>query len=150
VVGGAPRIDDDLLAALGRYAPPRADRNRDALRPATPGAHRAPASPAPAPPPERSDSPFTPPDALTRRVKGAQLPQTAVVGLRSGRVQTGRRPSGTLTPGPSKATDVQTLLSNFTAGVQRGLAEARRGRPGGGGDADASSAADTGAERDRR
>ena len=34
-----------------------------------------------------------------------------------------------LTPGPSKATDVQTLLASFTAGVQRGLTEARSGGP---------------------
>jgi hypothetical protein len=33
-----------------------------------------------------------------------------------------------LVPGPSKATDVHTLLANFTAGVHRGLAEARQGR----------------------
>jgi hypothetical protein len=38
-----------------------------------------------------------------------------------------------LTPGASKATDVQTLLSNFTAGVQRGLADARQGGPRGDG-----------------
>jgi hypothetical protein len=71
---------------------------------------------------------LTPPDALTRRVRGAQLPQASVVSLRGGRVDR-RAPAARLPPGASKATDVQTLLTNFTAGVQRGLEEARQRDP---------------------
>ncbi len=105
--GPAPaRVDDQtLLSALGRYAPQR-------------------------PAPVHSDqqgSPLTPPDALTRRVRGAQLPQAAVVSLRGGRVEAPpQRAVGAATPSASKATDVQSLLSSFTAGVQRGLEEARQ------------------------
>ncbi|MDD9369949.1 MAG: hypothetical protein PV358_07545, partial [Acidimicrobiales bacterium] len=86
-------------------------------------------------------TPLTPPDALTQRARGAQLPRTSVISLHGRRG--GDRPATTaadpsappsgpsghppLTPGASKATDVQTLLANFTAGVQRGLFDARAG-----------------------
>ena len=55
---------------------------------------------------------------------GAQLPQAHVVSLRGGR-RRGSTPAPRPAGGASKATDVQTLLSSFTAGVQRGLEEAR-------------------------
>jgi signal transduction histidine kinase len=114
----AARLDDQtLLQALGRYA-------------STPPAN-APAPPAaPTPfPAERGASPLTPPDALARRVPGAQLPDAHVVSLRGGGPSAASRPAVDPRPTPaggaSKATDVQTLLSSFTAGVQRGLEEAR-------------------------
>jgi hypothetical protein len=90
-------------------------------------------------------SPLAPPDALTRRVPGAQLPHATVVPLRGGPPPGTPRPRLSVDPRPtpargaSKATDVQALLSSFTAGVQRGLDEARHraeqstveaGRPG--------------------
>jgi hypothetical protein len=79
-----------------------------------------------------------PPEELARRVRGAQLPQTGVVPLRNGGGADGgpapvpprppdrppARPAPT--PGVDRASAVQALLTNFTAGVQRGLAEARR------------------------
>jgi hypothetical protein len=79
-----------------------------------------------------------PPEELARRVRGAQLPQTGVVPLRNGGGADGgpapvsprppdrppARPAST--PGLDRASAVQALLTNFTAGVQRGLAEARR------------------------
>ncbi|MBN2623001.1 MAG: hypothetical protein JXA83_06530, partial [Acidimicrobiales bacterium] len=129
-----PAEDAALLSALGRYAPgarsgparpvapsapgPSGDRPREA----PPLPHRAdPAPPGP------SDSPFTPPDALTRRVKGAQLPRSTVVSLHGeGRQGSGHRTARGRAPEPSRAADVQSLLSSFTAGVQRGLDEARQ------------------------
>ncbi|HEX5366981.1 MAG TPA: hypothetical protein VFW63_10025, partial [Acidimicrobiales bacterium] len=77
---------------------------------------------------------------LARRVPGAQLPQAGLVPLRRG----GGEPSGPLPvpaggqPGPAVATstaadrasEVYALLSDFTAGVQRGLtANVPRRRP---------------------
>jgi hypothetical protein len=132
--GTRPPVDDALLGALSRYARSSA-RGGPAARGMGPAAGAFP-GPAPvrASTPARGggldagESPFAPPDALVRRVKGAQVPRTSVVGLRSGRPQPEARPSRTLMPGPSKATDVRTLLTSFTAGVQRGLAEAERDR----------------------
>ena len=112
------RVDDQtLLQALGRYAPT--------------GRAGAPAPPAAPTPPsvERGASPLTPPDALARRVPGAQLPHAHVISLRGGSTAPAPRPAFDPRPTPaggaSRATDVQTLLSSFTAGVQRGLEEAR-------------------------
>ncbi len=62
---------------------------------------------------------------------GAQLPHADVVSLRRGGPAPPPPPRPAVDPRPtpaggaSKATDVQTLLSSFTAGVQRGLEEAR-------------------------
>jgi hypothetical protein len=101
------RVDDRaVLAALGRYAPEAAAPHQGT--------------------PDPRASPLAPPDALTRRVKGAQLPPSAVVSLRGGRVDPPPRRADVPTPGASKATDVQSLLTSFTAGVQRGLEDARR------------------------
>jgi hypothetical protein len=65
---------------------------------------------------------------LSRRVAGAQLPDTDVVRLRG-------RPGAPPGPGPqpsaaayTAATDVHALLTTFTAGVQRGLEETRQRR----------------------
>jgi signal transduction histidine kinase len=109
--------DQTLLQALRRYAP----------RSST-----GPPAPPDATTPSLADggaSPLTPPDALVRRVPGAQLPQAEVISLRgrgpAGASHPGIDPRPTPAGGASKATDVQTLLSSFTAGVQRGLQEAR-------------------------
>jgi hypothetical protein len=69
------------------------------------------------------------PQPLTRRVPGAQMPETGVVRLRGdGLVGATNAPVG---PAPrptpaahSAAADVQSLLTSFTAGVRRGLEEA--------------------------
>jgi hypothetical protein len=60
------------------------------------------------------------------------MPRAAVVPLRAGGAAGAPRPAPTAGAGASKATDVQTLLRSFSAGVQRGLDEATR-RPGSGG-----------------
>jgi signal transduction histidine kinase len=119
--GARPR-DEDLLAALGRYAPG-----------AEPGgaANGGPGGPGGASPGQ--------PEPLTRRVPGAQMPETGVVRLRGdGLVGATNAPVG---PAPrptpaahSAAADVQSLLTSFTAGVRRGLEEANatgngRGHP---------------------
>ena len=69
---GTPVDDQALIRALSRYAP----------RSGT-GAPARPAAP-PAPRAERGASPLTPPDALARRVPGAQLPHAHVTPLRGG------------------------------------------------------------------
>jgi signal transduction histidine kinase len=104
-----PRPDDrTLLDALGRYAPPGGDVGGRGPGPARP--------------------PTTP---LTQRVRGAQLPQTRVVRLRGD--GSGPMPPGGARPSAAahaSAADVQSLLTNFSAGVQRGLAESRRNNGG--------------------
>ena len=67
---------------------------------------------------------------LTHRVAGAQLPTTDVVQIHDQRGRT-ERPPAAAGPAPSPAaysaaTNVHTLLTTFTAGVQRGLEETRR------------------------
>jgi signal transduction histidine kinase len=102
-----PTVIDDatLLATLGRYGPTPADAT----------AHGS-TSPIDASPPY-------PPPALTRRVKGAQLPDASIMPLRGG-PPLPRQPRPNMQS--SRANDVQALLAGFTAGVQRGLDEARR------------------------
>jgi hypothetical protein len=131
--GPAPVDDQTLVEALGRYVP------------------RGPTPPSPAAggPPPGAGAPDGPgaPGGLTRRVPGAQLPEDQVVPLRGGGLgPTGGSRSAPRSPvGRSggrgaldrlsaaseqrRAHDVQTLLSDFTAGVQRGLADARRQLP---------------------
>jgi signal transduction histidine kinase len=113
-------IDDpDLLARLERYGP----------GPGTGG-------PGPAAPPAGGPAP------LTRRVRGAQLPRTTLTPLRGAPGVAGAEPPAPApapitspTPAvgwsapwaaPRPAADVQDLLARFSAGVQRGLDEARR------------------------
>jgi hypothetical protein len=133
--------DQAVVAALGRYAPPAPG---PAVPPVPdPGApapfsHPAPAATPPAPvapamvppaPAVPETSPLTPPDALTRRVKGAQLPETSVVSLRDDHTEPPHFRAlarAVPSPVPSRATDVQRLLTSFTAGVQRGLEDARQ------------------------
>jgi signal transduction histidine kinase len=115
-----PRPDgDDLLAALGRHGP--------RVVPRPPGLD-------PVPPPGPADvghSPLAPPDALTRRVRGAQLPRTAVVPLRGDTPEAAARAAspGGVDPVPARAAEMRALLARFTAGVQRGLEDARRPLP---------------------
>ena len=114
-----PRPDDSaLIRSLGRYGPP-------------PAAAQGPASAPPAP------------GRLTQRVRGAQLPNAGLTPLHAedrlpggapgvpGAPGAPGRPAG-LRPTPAahaSAADVQSLLTSFSAGVQKGLAETRR--PGG-------------------
>jgi signal transduction histidine kinase len=132
-----------LLASLPRYAPSRKRPGGPKPRGAGPAPPRAaaPASPTPplAPafrPPTinaagDADRPRPPADTpLTPRVAGAQLPTTDVVQLHDQRGRSAGSPAGAgPAPSPaaySAATDVHTLLTTFTAGVQRGLEETRR------------------------
>ena len=73
--------------------------------------------------PRRSpDSGGTTAAGLARRVRGANLPTARPLGL--------RRSSGNLEQGPpTPADDVYSFLSNFQAGVQRGLDAARNENP---------------------
>jgi hypothetical protein len=143
--------DQAVLDALARYAPPGSGAGTGpapSYAPPAPGpsplsATTGPVAPVPPAPSDAASSPLTPPDALTRRVKGAQLPQTAVVSLHRDRRHTPpagyeapayappappapARAATTPAPGSSRATDVQSLLTSFTAGVQRGLDDARQ------------------------
>jgi hypothetical protein len=58
---------------------------------------------------------------LTRRKAGAQMPDTGLIPLHA-EGAAGASPEARLA-----ATDVHSMLTSFSAGVQRGLAEARRG-----------------------
>ncbi|HEX6417719.1 MAG TPA: ATP-binding protein, partial [Acidimicrobiales bacterium] len=121
--GPAPADDQALLSALGRYAPGTGPTGGGPARHsgATPAAGGAAGR-----------------DPLARRVKGAQLPHTSVLPLHNGYGGTGSAGTGRAgrqTPASARrpsaqsfdrATDVQRLLTSFTIGVQRGLAEARR------------------------
>jgi signal transduction histidine kinase len=147
---GARPDDQTLLAALGRYVPPGVAPPGGPQGPGGPGQPPVwpltPAGGTPASPFAGGASPFTPapppratPSGLTRRVRGAQLPETHVVPLR-GDGPPAAPPPGGLTgglggpaPGPrvppashAAASSVQALLASFTAGVERGLDEARQ------------------------
>jgi signal transduction histidine kinase len=129
--GGPPPVDDDLLAAIGRVT---TGRTTGRGHQAPPG--RAQPDPQPGglrPDRPRSPAPISAPDGLDRRVRGAQMPRAAVVPLRQNGAAGTPRPGPTPAAGASKATDVQTLLRSFTAGVQRGLDEATRQAPSDGG-----------------
>jgi signal transduction histidine kinase len=63
---------------------------------------------------------------LTRRVRGAQAPNTNVVPLRG---DAGAADPAAFDAAPRRAADMRALLADFTAGVQRGLDEARGGVP---------------------
>ncbi|HEX6418112.1 MAG TPA: nitrate- and nitrite sensing domain-containing protein [Acidimicrobiales bacterium] len=131
----APVDDGALLAALGRYGGPggtRASGPRTGPTPVVAGSPAAGPDRRPGQPPGAG---IPPPGPLTPRVRGAQMPPTAVVPLRNGADPraggraTTSRPAGTGGPtaqGLDRAADVHRLLTSFTVGVQRGLAEARR------------------------
>jgi signal transduction histidine kinase len=140
--GRPPRSPDGeeagVLASLPRYDPrggrPGGPRSRPggAVPPPVPPAPRRAGAP-PRPPtvevPGDAGRPRPPAGApLSRRVAGAQLPDTDVVRLRG-------RPGFPQGPEPqpsaaayTAATDVHALLTTFTAGVQRGLEETRQRR----------------------
>jgi signal transduction histidine kinase len=65
------------------------------------------------------------PPPLARRVRGAQAPRTTVVPLRGDPAATAG--VGEFDGVPRRAAEIRALLSDFTAGVQRGLNEARDG-----------------------
>ncbi|HKH05563.1 MAG TPA: ATP-binding protein [Acidimicrobiales bacterium] len=114
-------------------------------RPGGPGgATPYPGGPAPAGPPSDPSAGGVTEGGLARRVRGAQLPSTAPVSLRRGNVENagtgtggyGLGDRGASSGGPNgnggatngeggPAKDVYSFLSSFTAGVQRGLDEAR-------------------------
>jgi signal transduction histidine kinase len=120
----------------GRSGPARVPPSGGAARPGAPG-WRAPGpaptpSPAPGGPGGRGSTgapggrwtvPPGEPNAsggLTPRVRGAQLPASDPI------VVTRRASGRVMAPGQGPANDVYAFLSSFTAGVQRGLDEARR------------------------
>ena len=107
--GGGDRSSDAVAAFLNSGAtqavPPPVERGAPAGPP--PGARSDPASGG------------TTRSGLARRVKGAQMPTTQPLSLR-------RREQAEESPGNDPAKDVYSFLSSFTAGVQRGLDEARR------------------------
>ncbi len=103
-----------------------------------------PVAPAPAPSLERrrdtgdhprlADDGATTTGGLARRVRGAQLPTTQPVRMRRGPEPSVPAPASGLGPAPAmppartpdqrrQADDVYSFLSNFTAGVRRGLDE---------------------------
>jgi signal transduction histidine kinase len=123
--------DQALLSALGRHV--RRGGDPRGVAPTSSPRHFAPPSPAyqsppGAPPPSPGASPFSAPDSLSRRVKGAQLPPTGLVPLRGRRDESKRRSTPAAASGApsSSAMDVHSLLTSFSAGVQRGLDEARQ------------------------
>jgi signal transduction histidine kinase len=143
------RSASGLYDPRGRHEPRPGDRN---------GRHAA-RGPLPVPPPPAPSSPPPPsPPPLTRRVRGAQLPNTAPLSLRRttgehrippapgpGAASGEHRmppppppppPAGPVPPVPPQppmrtpeqkrtADDVYGFLTSFTAGVQRGLDDAR-------------------------
>jgi signal transduction histidine kinase len=99
-----------------------------------------PAAPSPPPPLQSRRAPADQPGpvpggdmtsgGLARRVRGAQLPTTEPVRMRRSAEPPAPRPTAASTPPARtpeqrrKADDVYSFLSNFTAGVQRGIEEA--------------------------
>jgi signal transduction histidine kinase len=112
--------DDSLLASLSQYARGRGLGHPTA--PAPPPA--APPAPPPAAPAPRPAPMPGPPPGLTRRVRGAQLPTTSPVPLRRGPEPAPGRPLRYVQP----ADDVYRFLTDFTAGVRRGLDDMNQGR----------------------
>jgi signal transduction histidine kinase len=120
----------NLLASLPRYAPPaKAAAPRPAREPSIASrvaASRQPqgvtrmAAPRGLVPDQERPHADTP---LARRVAGAQMPDAGVVALHAGASPNARSPEV-----HSAATDVHAMLTSFNEGVQRGLAEARRGK----------------------
>jgi signal transduction histidine kinase len=131
-------LNDDLLAALNGHA----SRLNGQWSPERPDRPLAPPAPPPSPRPDPSSGGTTT-GGLTRRVRGAQLPNTEPVPLHRANdthadhrsptrwPDTGQR--GPVSGQPSRprlddaaAQDVYGFLANFTAGLQRGLDEARQ------------------------
>ena len=153
--GRRPDAKDPLEPAVGTpppiEPPSRGDRRRrGATPPAVGGPHFADNGGAPAAPPvpitppplDNSGRPAPPPGGLQKRVRGAQMPTTEPLNLRRGGGRQGppsretassrpaARPPQGEPPEPNgdhrAADEVYGFLSSFSAGVQRGLDEARR------------------------
>ena len=134
--GGPP--SGDLWASLSTLA----TGPRPAIGGPRPSARSGPATPGPAArPPADPGSGGTTPGGLARRVRGAQLPTAQPLSLRRGTGEPAPAPAagygrgdrgaragnGDVAGGDGgPAKDVYSFLSSFTAGVQRGLDEARR------------------------
>ncbi|MGH9110751.1 MAG: hypothetical protein ACRDZN_00360, partial [Acidimicrobiales bacterium] len=129
---------DDLLAALSRHTTLRSGVGPvRPVPPTSPGggngrhAYRGPATlplAAPQVPPGATSAlsaPAAPP--LTRRVRGAQLPNTAPLSLRRTTGEHRIPPPPPARPPEQQRTadDVYSFLTSFTAGEQRGLDDAR-------------------------
>src|SRR5215207_2847914 len=101
--------------------------------PAPPGSRRPPAdawrsSPVDTPPPPRGPGSNPAAQPLARRVQGAQLPSTEPLAVRRTGREAASAPGSAVQPPPEvrrTANDVYSLLTSFTAGVQRGLDEAK-------------------------
>lgn len=135
--GGAraasPVDDRALVESLGRYVP-----GGSSSEPPPAASGSAGGSPDDAAPHDGAPEPAAAPDeGLTHRVPGAQLPQAGLVPLRGpggGDLvppppigEYPRTTDGVPPPvgGARRANHVRQLLASFTAGVERGLAEAR-------------------------
>jgi signal transduction histidine kinase len=154
-VAGTSRSPEQTGAPSTGLGPPRAPRGNTFPPPwaAAPGSgpvdHRVdlrspgplgppPAAPSPSPPPESPSAPVPPAPPLTRRVRGAQMPTTDPTLVRRARLaDDGPQPARSAPPpqsppatdGRRSPDDVYSFLTSFTAGVQRGLDEAKP-RPG--------------------
>ena len=106
--------------------------------PAPPGPRRPPAGAWPSPP---VNTPLPPPGSggipsaqpLARRVRGAQMPTTEPLAVRRTGRDAAAAPRSAVEPPPEvrrTANDVYSFLTSFTAGVQRGLDDAKA-PPGG-------------------
>ncbi|HEU4536976.1 MAG TPA: hypothetical protein VFS00_22800, partial [Polyangiaceae bacterium] len=109
--------DDSLLASLSQYARGRGLGHAGAQAAPPPVTAPAPAPPAPA------FGPAAP--GLARRVRGAQLPATSPVPLRR---DAAPAPARSPRQQVQMADDVYRFLSDFTAGVRRGLDHMHDGR----------------------
>jgi hypothetical protein len=101
--------------------------------PAPPGPPRPPAdawrsSPVNTPLPPRGPGGIPPAQPLARRVRGAQMPSTEPLAVRRTGGEAAPASGWAVQPPPEvrrTANDVYSLLTSFTAGVQRGLDEAK-------------------------
>jgi hypothetical protein len=69
-----------------------------------------------------------PPPPLARRARGAQMPATEPLAVRRTGREAASAPGSAVGPPPEvrrTANDVYSLLTSFTAGVRRGLDEAK-------------------------
>jgi len=121
----------DLLASLPRYVPPSRTTitpppRREPSIASRVAASRAPAAAARAavPTSQVPDEDRPPADApLTRRVAGAQMPDLNVVSLHVD----GPEARDASPEARTAATDMHAMLTSFSQGVERGLAESRGG-----------------------
>jgi signal transduction histidine kinase len=118
VPGPAARrpADDDIVASLGRYTRGGDGGAAPATPPASLGLQHPRGEPGAVAADGRSE--------LTRRVRGAQLPATSPTPLRRTAAPDAARRAGPIQRHPS-ADAVYRFLTDFTAGVQRGLDASR-------------------------